>query len=208
MTRDQLKERLRARFENNVYYTDADFNAAIQDGYDEVAAFSGCILKTASLEFVGGQTYYDMITLLPDYLGAVALFNQVTKRWIIPSSLRKFDEDRYDWETAVGTPWYFTVLSHRYLAFYKKYVGEDPGSFLMFYKASAPTIEADDDFLIADQYIKAPEDYIITDLWEQNQEWTKAGVHLKDYQTTLLQLVTYVHSRRLPDRAPQLRDSL
>jgi len=204
MNRIELQQRLQRHFQNSVYYTGQDFNDSIQDGVDEVCAFSGCVLKSASISFVNNLTYYDFRTLLPDYIGVVAIFNSTIKRFLIPSSLRKFNQVRIDWETAPGVPYYFSPVNFRYVAIYKKPIVNNYGDMFIYYRASAPTLSDSTTIPIPEDHIDALESYNKADLWEQNQEFTKAGNELKAYINMLNQLRTYM-SKKDPDRLPSLK---
>ena len=205
MTRLELVTRLRNYFENNVYFSTNDFLASIQDGYDEAAAFSGVIIKATNLAFTQYVSYYDMIALVPDFIGTFAIFNSVTKRWLSPVSQKMLDLHRQDWETAYGTPEYFSTISHRYVAIYRKPGTTGYGDMWLYYVAAAPTLSADSDvILISDEYATVLEDYSITDLQEQQQEWTKAGKYFQTYAQSLNSLKSWAKGKRLPARMPNL----
>lgn len=204
MTRDDLQLRLQNYFENNKYYSNTDFVASIQDGYDEAVAASGVIVKATTLAFTAGLSYYDLRTLIPDYLGVIAIFSPQIKRWLIPTSVTKLDRYRYDWEICYGTPEYFTVINFRYMALFRKPLNAGYGNMYMYYAATAPTLGASDNILIPDDFLTTLEDYSITDLYEQQQEWNKAGRHLEAYVNNLDDLRTWVKNKRIPDRIPSL----
>lgn len=205
-TRYDLEHRLRLHFENDTYYSTDDILNSIQDGYDEVTAFSGCILKSATFPILNNLSYYDMIALFPDFLSVYVMFNSVTKRWMIPASVRKLDQVRPDWETAAGTPEYFVPINHRYMCLFRKPVVDSYGSMYLFYKAIAPALSSQTDtILIPDDFVSALSDYCITDLWEQQQEFTKGGMHLEAYVRNLKQLQNWVHNQRVPDRLSSLK---
>lgn len=205
MTRGELLTRLRNYFENNVYFSTDDFLTSLQDGYDEAAAFSGCILKAVNLPYEKDLSYYDMIAKITDFVAVFAIFNSVTKRWMSPVSMKKLDRHRVDWETAYGTPEYFSVVSHRYLAMYRKPIADDYGDMYVYYVAAAPTLTSDDDIIqIPDDLAAVLEDYSVTDLQEQQQEWAKANEYLKIYSGSLTELQNWAKGRRLPARMPQL----
>jgi hypothetical protein len=204
MNRVQLQTRLQNHFQNSVYYSGANLNDSIQDGLDEVCAFSGCLFKSATLPFVNNLTYYDLLTLLPDYIGVVAMFNAVTRRFLFPKTRRKFNQVRIDWETAGGTPWYFSPVSHRYVAIYKKPLVPNYGNFYIFYRASAPTLNDSTAIPIPDDHITCLESYCKADLWEQNQEFSKGGTELNTYIASLEQLRVYM-GKKDPDRMVSLR---
>jgi len=205
MTRTDQEIRLRNYFENNDYYSSFDMLNSIQDGYDEVISFSGCIVKAVVLPFVNGLTYYDLLTLLPDYIGVISIYNTLTNRWMCPTSERKLDKLRPDWETCYGTPELFTPINHRYMAIYRKPNADGYGNFYIYYIASAPTLGPTDLIQIPTDYVNALEDYCITDLQEQAQEFTKALTRFSSYQENLAQLQRWAKSSRQPDRLPNLR---
>lgn len=205
MTRHDLEHRIRNHFENDTYYSSDDVVNSIQDGYDETVVYTGLILKATTIPFTSLLSYYDMITLIPDFMAVVAIFNSVTRKWMIPTSLRKLDQVRPDWETAYGTPMYFAPVSHRYVAIFMKPLAVGYGDMYIFYKATAPQAADTDTILIPEDYNHCLIDYVISDLWEQNQEWGKAGVHLQAYQESLEDLRLWMKSQRLPDRLPGLR---
>ena len=205
MLQSDLVTRLVNWFENPTYYTSVDFNDSIQDGYDETCAFSGCILKAASTPFVNNLSYYDMISLFPDYIGVVAIFNATTKRWMWPTSIKKVEAVRIDWDTAPGTPFYFIPVSHRYLAIYKKPNTNSYGNMFVYYRAAADTLSSGSTIQIPDDHALALQDYVITDLFEQAQEWQKAQTHFAAYIATLELLRTWVQNKRMPDRQISLK---
>jgi hypothetical protein len=204
-TRLDVARKLNNQFNNPTYYTTDDLNASLQDGVDEVCAVSGCIYKSASLPFTQYTTYYDMLTLLPDYIGIVAMWNNVIKRWMFPTSLRKLNMQREDWDSAYGTPYYFCPITHRYVAIWLKPGVTNYGQMFVFYRAAAPALTDTTQIPIPDEHITALELYSITDLWEQAQEWGKASDSLQDYLKNLEALRTLMRNKRDPDRGMQLK---
>lgn len=206
MTRGELQTRLRTFFENDTYYTSGDFNNSIQDAYDEAAAVTGCIVKAVAIDFTANLSYYDLRTLIPDLIGVIAVFNRTTKLWMYPESTNRWDQDREDWETCIGTPEQFSVISFRYMAIYKKPGSAGYGQMYIFYVASAPTLASDDDVLQLDEcFIQVLENYVQVDLLEQGQEWIKAQTMFGEYQARLQELRVWVNANRNPGRVPGLK---
>ena len=140
MTRLDIQTRLNNFFANSVYYTNQDFNDSIQDGLDEICVLTGCVMQNAVIPFQNNLTYYNMMNLLPNYYALFAMFNGTTRKWMWPTSIKKLDQVRVDWETAPGTPWYFVPVSHRYVAIYKKPNTPNYGLMHCFYFATAPLL--------------------------------------------------------------------
>ena len=204
MTRVDLQGRLRLFFNNDQYYQGIDFNDSIQDGWDEVNAFAGCSFATATIPIQANRTYYDLGTILGNYVGLYAIFNTQFNRFMIPISERKLDQFRIDWETAIGTPWYFWPVNYRYIAIYKK-PGSSTGNFYVFYLASAPTLDDTTTITIPDDHIQALENYNITDLLEMQQEWGKASAMFDTYVSNLESLRILMRNKRNPDRLSALK---
>ena len=205
MTRVDLQVRLQNFFQNTPYYPTVDLNNSIQDGMDEVAAFTGCIYKSAVVPFIAGKSYYDMLTLLPDYIGVIAIFNNTIKRWLISTSVRKLDQVRIDWETSLGTPYYFCPINHRYVVIWMKPGAINYGDMFVFYRAAAPALTDLLPIPIPDDHIQALESYCIKDLWEMNQEFGKAGEYMDVYDKNIETLRVYMESLRNPGRTVSLR---
>lgn len=205
MTRVDIQARLNNFFANNVYYTGQDFNDSIQDGLDEICAFTGCVMQSYVLPFVTNLTYYNMINLLPNYLALFAMYNGTINRWMWPTSLKKLDQVRVDWETAPGTPWYFVPVSHRYVAIYKKPNSPAYGNMHCFYFATAPLLGDSTTIPIPDDHIQALESYSILDMWEQNQEWDKSQTYFNTYVQNIEMLRVYMRNRRNTGRGASLR---
>lgn len=205
MTRVDMQVRLQNFFQNSSYYQNFDLNNSIQDGMDEVAATTGCVMASATIPFIANKTYYDLLTLLPNYLGVVAIFNSTINRWLFVSSIRKFNQVRIDWDTAYGTPYYFSPISHRYIAIFRKPSTPTYGNMYIFYVASAPLLFDGTPIPIPEDHIQALESYNILDLWEQNQEFGKCSEYFEEYTQNLEILRVYMKNKRNPDRMMSLR---
>lgn len=204
MNRVDVISKVNGFFQNSQYYKTVDFNDSLQDGLDEIVAFTGCNYGTGVIPFTANLSYYDFLTLLPNYVGVIAIFNRTIKRWMFPESVRKFDQLRPDWETATGTPEYFSPINHRYVVIYRKPSTANYGNMFVLYRASAPTLGDSTTIPVPDEFAEVIEAYMKTDLWEQNQEFTKANSSNLTYQQQLLKLHTLVHSKRQMDRLPSL----
>lgn len=204
-TRRDVAAKLANQFNNSVYYDEQAVMDSIQDGMDEVAAVSGCVYKSAAIPFTQYTTYYDLLTLLPDYIGVVAVWNNVIRRWMFPTSLKKLNQIRLDWDVQFGTPYYFCPISHRYMAIWLKPGVANYGMMYVYYIAAAPQLADETEIPIPDEHVTALELYSVTDLWEQAQEWGKAADSLNDYINNLENLRVLMKNKRFKDRTPGLK---
>ena len=175
------------------FYTDQDINDAIQDGYDEVVAFSGCITKGATLALEANKTYYDLVTAIPDFLALIGIWNSSYKRWLSPVSYRELDSMRWDWECANANPYAFCPISYRKLAIFPTptVVGT---TLYVYYKATAGAIAGGFE-LPAELLGDVVEDYAVCDLFEQQEEWTKAQINFRNYQDKTVLLRRFLDKR-------------
>lgn len=205
-TRVDLANKLQSFFNNPTFYDTQSMNDTIQDGCDEICAFTGCIYKSAVIPFVAGKTYYDLAAILPDYIGVVAIFNSAIRRFMIPSSLKKFDQFRIDWDTCGGTPYYFCPINFRYVAINFKPLASGYGNMIVYYRAAAPTLTDSTAIPILDEHLTVLEQYGQVDLWESAQEWQKAQRMFEDsYAPSLDNLRVLVRNQRNPDRMMSLK---
>ncbi len=204
-TRLDMAARLQLFFNNPPFYDIQTINDSIQDGIDEICAYTGSIYKSAVLPFQQYKTYYDLLSLLPDYIGVVAVFNSTIRRWMYPQSLKKFWQARIDWDTAGGTPYYFSVINHRYMAIFMKPLTINYGNMILFYRASAPILGDSTPIPIPDEHLACLEDYSTVDMFEQAQEWSKAKFEFQKYVEDLEQLRVLVRNQRNSDRYRSLR---
>lgn len=203
-TRLDVQTRLGNFFNNPTYYSTQNYNDSIQDGVDEIVAFTGAIMKSATLDFTPNLTWYDMVSLLPDYIGVIAVFNPQNKRWLLPTSLKKMNEERLDWEVVTGTPAYFTVVNFRYMAIFRK-PAVAYGKMYLYYMAAAPTLDDNTPIPIPDDHIQVVQDYANMDLQEQSQEFTKSEVLLQQYMEDLEVLRVALKEQRNADRVRMLK---
>jgi hypothetical protein len=204
VTKAELIARVQLQLNNPEYFTDQNISDSLQDGLDEIVPFTGLSLLSASIPFQNNLTYYDLQSLLPNFLAIYAVYNRTTKRWMYPNSLRRFDADRIDWETATGTPYFFCPISYRYMAIYKKPVVDNYGDMWVWYVGTAESIDNSGPLIPNTLRTEVLEAYTFMDLNEQNQEWTKAGTFFNTYQAKLQELRTFIQNGRLPDRIMHL----
>ena len=193
LVRNSVREALN---DAGYFYLDPEINDSIQDGYDEVAAYTGCIESAAAVDFEANLVYYDFLTLIPDFIALVALWNRRTKRWLQPCSDRELDKMAENWETITGEPSYFVPKSHRYAFLHPALPVDSAGDLYVFYKAQA-------DQMSDSSVIQIPEpiaqdilfNYTTGDMFEQAEEWNKATLYGADYKSTLNKLILQISKR-------------
>ena len=193
MTKAELEARILTNLdENGVFYTPDDLGFSTQDGYDEICALTGLIVKSTTITATATGTYYDLRTLVPDFLCVVAIWNNTTKRYLLPVGLRFLESCREDWEMCSSAIEYFWIVNFRYVAFF----GQNACTLTLYYIASAPTLASNSTIEIPAEYLKVPIDYSTADLLETQQEFKKAMIYFKEYIEGLERLRSWLKSKQ------------
>ena len=187
MNRGQIRANVRSNLQDNsiTYYDDDTINQSIQDAYNEITTKCFCIIKSATINQVAGQPYYDFVSLgISDYLGTIAIFNISTNFWLRDDiSLRDFDRLRRDWEIWTGQPQFWAPHSLKYVAIAPNLAATSSEKFTLWYWAVAPALANDSStFLIASDKQTMLEWYATADLLEDAQEITKAKPFWMDFE--------------------------
>jgi len=170
------------------FFSDDDLNTSVQDAYTDVSILTQCIQAQSTQNWVSGLVYYNFVSLgVSDYLGAIAIFNNVTNLWLRDDlSLKDFDHIRRDWEKWNGTPQFWAPSDPLNIAIAANYTGANLGSFILYYWGVAPTLASDaSTFEIATDMQKLLTNYATADLLEQAQEFGKAAEFWTDYYTQI-----------------------
>ena len=217
MTRGELANRLRATLDEDgstpnvqgTYYSATDYNNSIQDAYDECVGYTGVILKAGVIPFQANRTYYDFRENFSDYLGVIAIWNSLTKRYLSPITRKELYAIDEKWEVKNADPFVFLPINWRYVAIYPKPASTGYGNMWVFYRATAPTLASDDDaILIPAEHDCAVEEYCMMDLYEQQNEFKKAAARSVDYVQEIERLRIWVQNQREIDRIHTLRGTI
>lgn len=212
LTLAQFRGRIQSNLNDAIgtYFDNQFVNDAIQDCYDEVVLESQCIENTTTINFKNNQIYYDLYnTVIPAnfyYWRPSRLFNNQTNRWVSCIDSRVLDKFRYDWEAAVGTPWFAIIVNFQYLGFFPHYQGAI-GGFDLLYKVGRDVLSSDSQVLqIPDEFNRVIESGVTGELLESYREFSKASDYLEDYEELKARLSKYVAQRSTPDKLWQLND--
>ncbi len=207
MTRDEIVTKASDNLNDAGYfYTPTDFSDSIQDAYDEVISLSMCKPAAVRIDITANKTYYDLPTLISDFVALRGVYNSRNKRWMVPKTSRWFEAQRNDWELQIGEPDYFGVFNFRYCAIYPKLSSTVSNALWVFYYSAANTlIGSDTPNLPAVRGDEALEFYATADLFEQAEEWVKAQEYYEQYLERFREIELYRNTLRLPDYVDGLR---
>lgn len=207
LTRDDIAARVRFNLDDAgiTFFSADDINESIQAGYDEVVAIARTITNNSAITITDDTSYYNLSSLISDYIHVVALFNDNTSRWFDYYAHVLLRELRADWELATGEPEGFTVWDGRWISVFPR-LATASGTFTVIYKAAANTLSAATVPSIPFQYERIIEKYSTMDLLEQMEEYVKAGIWFKDYFTELVELKKHIGNRTLTDAIAHYRE--
>lgn len=181
-TRDQIASKVLENLDNAgaSFFTALDVNNSIQDGYDDVSCYCGQIEKSYTLSLQANLTYYDLSSIISDFLAVTAVYNYQTNRWLETVGRPELDQKRWDWEIWEGNAQWFFPLDARYLAICPR-SNSSTGTLEVFYKAEADTLTSTSVPKILKDNVKLLEFYATGDLLESVKEFVKSDIWLGQY---------------------------
>lgn len=186
-----------------VYWSEADVEAAINEGYDcladatEACETSTSITWTAALH----QDLWDTCdgTTAAELLRPIRIQNDTTGQWLTPISVRELDRRYSRWRTVSGQPSYCVMRGLRYLDLHP--YPSAAGTATMHYAAWPTALSADDDTPSLPQaFHPALVSYALYDLYAQEGETQKALRYYAEYFDQERRLRDFVASRTARDR--------
>lgn len=185
------------------YYSEESVNDSILDIYDDIVCQTLPFETSAELDYQANKVYYDLYSLINNYILPVAIYCNVTSRWLTQKSLLQLEAIDSRWEITNGNPIYYSVVDFRRIAFYPHPSTTD-NSFVVYYKYRAPEADVDDIMLISNNSDILVTDGVTEDLLAQSHEFSKASSYLEDYLKGILQERILVEGRSSPDRLLRL----
>lgn len=181
----QIKANIRTELGDSIAssFSQQDIDDSVQDAYNEVVCLSQCIIKKVSaISFQANLNYYDMTTIVTDYLATTAIFSNLTNLWLLDDkTIKDFDKDRIDWELWTGSPiWWAPCNDAKRIAMVPR-LTTATGTFDLYYWATAPTIINSSSPLVPLDFHNLIEIYSIADLLESYEEFNKAHAFWEEF---------------------------
>ena len=186
MTRDQAATRIRQNLDDLgvTFYSLSDINESIQDAYDEVVVYCGCLDSEVEINFANNLTYYDIRTLVPNFYRVSKIWHPGINGFYGLSNDRNELSYRNNWELSSNVSREALVAGPNRIGMVGRSANAT-GFFRLFYKTTAPVLSANTVILINEGYIRLIELYGTADLLEQNEEFTKASKLWEEYEVML-----------------------
>ena len=196
----QMKTRVRRRVNepSTAFFTDADIEDALNEGYHELADATEFYEREALVPMIKGHTYYDLTNILPDtFLSPRRAFNPTTNRWLAPTDPINQDIHTFvQWELVQGEPESYLMRGNWWLGVFPKPSQDGAGMRLNYTGIPAAMVEdTDEPEAIPEEFHDAIVEYAVYDLLGQKRQGNKALIHWGAYLALEDKLRRYVDGR-------------
>jgi hypothetical protein len=210
MTRDELAALIITNLnDSGVFNTLEEVNDAIQDGYEDLVLTHGLRPKATAINIAANKVFYDMPTIIPDFVALRAIYFSSNKRWLTSQPLKYLQSCRDDWELTTGNPTDYWVANYRRVALFPHPTSSSVDTLWIFYYASAPTLtlSAQDLNIPVDSGFRALENYATSVLLTKAEEWSKAEAYEAQAQEDSEECKLFRNYLKSPDYQDGLRGS-
>lgn len=179
MTLAEIKAEVFRRLDESastqVFFTEADVEAAIGDGLSELSDATEWDERWQTVDLLAARPWYDVRTILGTHVLSVReAFHEDTNRWLVTG--RQSDLDRADarWERVPAPPQRMMTAGLWWVSYWPR-IGSDTGTVKQYYTALPDALEDDaDEPGFPEPYHYALVEYAIYDLKAQEGETTMA----------------------------------
>jgi len=198
LTLSDIRSRVRTRFEaaSSTRWSDADLNAAINDGIGELSEATRYFERWASVPLKENRTYYDLRGLTPEtVLSVTAVQHLDGMRWLEPVALA--DLGRGEWEETTGTPTSWFVRGQWWLGVFPHPTSDLDQWMRVYYTGMAPALAEDGEVpaQLPDEFVPALEEYALYELQQREGEAEKALYWWEKYKEREAALEQHVAHR-------------
>jgi hypothetical protein len=194
--RDETKRRL-AEAQPSVFWSDADVDAAVALGYQELSDASEWNELWIDITLLQDRPYYDLRYVIPDTLLSIKpCFDRNTNRWLIPSTVRELDMNDRRWERATDRPQRIFLRGLYWLGLFPRIQSDGSKDLKQYYTAlPPPLVDEWDEPGFPDTFHMTIVDFAETDLWAQDGETTLATAAWGRYESGEKALIAWVQER-------------
>lgn len=178
MTLSELRAETRRRLEasGTVFVTNADIDAALNDGAAELADATEWLEIWRTVDLRASRPYYDLRTIFAgqSILTPGRAFHEDTNRWLRPVSPADLDGHYARWEQVTGQP-DSQLTRGLFWVGYWPITASESGTVKQYATALPPAMDEDSDEPGIDPiYHDALVEYALAELWPQMGEVSKA----------------------------------
>src|SRR5512143_2139024 len=170
LTLSDIRSRVRTKFEHSstTRWSDADINAAINDGLGELAEATRYYERWVSLPLKQDRTYYDLRGLTPETaMSVTAVWHEAGVRWLTPINLGDIGYEQ--WEETSGNPIAWFTRGLWWLGIHPR-PSSDVDEWIRIYYVGMPPEMSDDGHepkQLPDEFVPALEEYALYELLQR-----------------------------------------
>lgn len=198
MTKREIREEVVRRLRESAaptFWSEADVNASIDDGYEEISDASEWYERRQTIALLPRRPYYDMRRVATsEFLVAGPAYNNTTSRWLIPATVGALDQSDNRWEARISEPDRIVVRGV-WFVMYWPFKGVAAGSVKQYYAAIPPQLEDDEEPGFHDACHYGLVEYALFDLFAQDAEADLAYSAWKEYTTYEAALIAHTTGR-------------
>lgn len=179
MTFGELTSEVFRRLEESeaspAYWSRADVQAALNEGYAEISDAAEWHETRLTLDLLKDRPYYDLRTCTGDTVLSVrSAYNAQTHRWLIPSRVTDLDRTDLRWEGRAGEPERVIQRGLWWVGLWPRTASESGTVDLRITTLPVPLSEDVDEPGFPATLHQGLVEYALADLWAQDGETTKA----------------------------------
>jgi hypothetical protein len=195
--RSETFRRLNEIATSPVFWTSADVDTAINEGYAELSDASEWYERHLDIALFSNQPYYDARTVIgSEFLAPSGAFDYQTNRWLIPTTVRMFDAHDRRWERVDGEPQRVLTRGLWWLGYWPRVQSVTGGSIKQYYVALPPPLVNDtDEPGFPDTFHDGCIAFAVADLLAQDAEGDLAMLAWKTYLEIERELTDWVAGR-------------
>lgn len=176
LTLSDIRSRVRTKFEaSSTRWSDADIDAAINDGLAELSEVTRYYESWASIMLKDSRTYYDLRGLTPETaMSVTSVWHEPGVRWLTPVNIADIGYD--EWEETSGNPTGWFTRGLWWLGIWPRPSADVDEYIRVYYSAVAPKLvdDGDEPRQLPDEFVPALEEYAVYELQQREGETDKA----------------------------------
>lgn len=186
-----------AEMTGRVFWSDADIDTALNDGYAELSDATEWFEAYLEVPLLNNRPYYDLRTVIGDtFLAIRPGYDEQTSRWLVPTAIRQFDAHDRRWERVTGEPQRVVMRGLWWVGYWPRVQADTSGLIKQYYVGlPPPMVEDDDEPGFPEAFHLGCVEYAMADLFSQDAETTLALAAWDAYLATEAGLQAWVDDR-------------
>jgi hypothetical protein len=205
--RAEIFRRLREASSAPVFWSVADVNQSIDEGYQEIADATEWFEHNVTIDLPSRTPRFDVRQFTQyEFLISGPAFNVFTNRWMYPVTARMLDQGDREWENRLAEPEAVMVRGIWWLTYWPL-PASNTTSVKQYYRGIPAAILDAASPAFPEQYHYGLVEYALFDLWAQDAESDLAYSAWKSYLQYESELAAYTNGRLGIPKGSAMRES-